>query len=1156
MAAAVSMGLAVGPASALAAEPEFVGVLALAVEPEVAQELQLSEEQVRGLQKVIDQRESEVAEIALQVKDLPYDERQEKLGPFREESEKQGLALLNEKQREGLEGIRARVSGLVVLAEPALAERFGLSDDQRLKLGAVLVERTEKLATADTDESRRQILMETERSLGLILSPDQSEKWTQLIAVSSENSTETLNELAPSAGNSSIASGTVGQADQGTAGSAQESSSAPQPPAESQIRFSFSFQPWKDVITWFAEQAELSLIMDDPPPGTFNYSDPYRSYTPDEALDVLNGVLLTKGFTLVRNERNLFVINREANEIPDALIREVPLKSLAGMGEFSVVRVRFMLKKITAEEAQTEVEGMLGPDGKVVPLPKAGQILVTDTVGRLRAIHEVIESIEQPVGQAAGQELKVFQLRYALLADVIDTVKILLGIEPDKSATEDGSVRLAEDPMRNRVLVQGKPDQLASVQEIIKALDEDPGQASPSDLVSAQTTLQFEVYQIHAADPASVLAVMQTLMAGPEHGGTRLSIDEKTGSLYALATPQDHSTIQATLQQLEGGGQQIEVFPLRRLDPVEAVLTLNKLFTEAEGSTSKPPTVTSDSVNRRLIVKGTTAQIEQVRQVLAKIGESTLGPADAPGFDSVVESGGTLRVVPLSGRTARAALEQAQLLFQSTRTNRIRVVTPSAIIPELRPSDPIVPPSEETEPPPAGGEGEGRPLPVEPLDRPVPMRGVGPPPGAVRTTFVSGSGEGVPERLTDVTGGETGDGQPSEPPLAGGEAAPIVVTIGPSGILLASPDVAALDEFENLLLAIAASRGTGPELTVYYLKSATAQTVAETLDLIFSGGSISSAGGGSSLLGSLGSAAFGDLGGALGNLLGSSDSGGVRSTPVGAPRIVPDSRLNALIVEAKPEDLDMIEQLLVILDKEDLPETNVSPRPRLIPVRFTSADSIAQTIREVYQNRLIGGGRSGGGQPSPEEFLQALRGGGGRNNSRSRQSQETRDLAVSVDGRTNSLVIAAPEQLFVEIDAFVATLDTVTADSAQAMEVVRLGNSNGDAISRALSAIGGSNVRTSTSGSSSTSNRSQGGDNSSPFGGLDFNALQQRANFFNQLRGGGGGGFSGGGGFPGGGGGFPGGGGFGRGQGGNVEAIIPFGGGGRGFRGGGDRGRD
>ena len=43
--------------------------------------------------------------------------------------------------------------------------------------------------------------------------------------------------------------------------------------------------PWADVLQWFAEQAGLSLVMNAPPQGTFNYTDDHE-YTPAEAIDL------------------------------------------------------------------------------------------------------------------------------------------------------------------------------------------------------------------------------------------------------------------------------------------------------------------------------------------------------------------------------------------------------------------------------------------------------------------------------------------------------------------------------------------------------------------------------------------------------------------------------------------------------------------------------------------------------------------------------------------------------------------------------------------------------------------------------------------------------------------------------------------------------
>jgi hypothetical protein len=124
------------------------------------------------------------------------------------------------------------------------------------------------------------------------------------------------------------------------------------PGNDGKLRFSFRFQPWKDVLDWFAQQAGLSLVMDAPPVGTFNYSDEHE-YTPTEAIDLLNSVLLTKGYTLVRRERMLMLINLQ-DGIPANLVPTVSLDDLDKRGEFELVSVPFNaeIKKLLGRRAR------------------------------------------------------------------------------------------------------------------------------------------------------------------------------------------------------------------------------------------------------------------------------------------------------------------------------------------------------------------------------------------------------------------------------------------------------------------------------------------------------------------------------------------------------------------------------------------------------------------------------------------------------------------------------------------------------------------------------------------------------------------------------------------------------------------------------------
>jgi len=156
---------------------------------------------------------------------------------------------------------------------------------------------------------------------------------------------------------------------------------------------------------------------------------------------------------------------------------------------------------------------------------------------------------------------------------------------------------------------------------------------------------------------------------------------------------------------------------------------------------------------------------------------------------------------------------------------------------------------------------------------------------------------------------ETPKADPSAVPE---EPAPIIVSQGPGGIMIASQDIKALDRFEQLLNALASGAMSGnAELTVFYLKHAKAVAVAETLDEVLGGGTTtgrSGGGQGGGLLQDIAGAAMGETGGNLvGALMG---MGGGTINPTGSIRITADPRLNALAVQANPADLDTIEQLL------------------------------------------------------------------------------------------------------------------------------------------------------------------------------------------------------------------------------------------------------
>ena len=289
-----------------------------------------------------------------------------------------------------------------------------------------------------------------------------------------------------------------------------------------------------------------------------------------------------------------------------------------------------------------------------------------------------------------------------------------------------------------------------------------------------------------------------------------------------------------------------------------------------------------------------------------------------------------------------------------------------------------------------------------------------------------------------------------------------------------------------------------------YVKAEVANTL---LQEILSGGSL----GGSSLLGDMASNLLG--GGLIGGIVGGLATSGGGDTTIqgsGPVTIVPDPRLNALIVEANGNDLARIEELLKVIDREDSITTiETDGAPRIIPIVYASADEVANVVRSVFASQMAtqqGGGRQ---QPSPEDFIRALRGaaGGGRGGGGGQESRgEAQKMTIGVDTRNNNLIVVATESMFREVEAVVEMIDQPGDLDSDVVTVVPIRVSDPEVVQKTLASI----LESSQSSSTRTTS-SQGGGGSSG-GAPDMDAIRRRIEFMRSMGGGGGppsGGFGG-----------------------------------------------
>ncbi len=1260
---------------ATAADPSFVGALAIAVEDGVAERLGLSDEARAKLVELINLREDKALEIVLANKDLPPFEQTARLVPFVTESERLGFALLTVTQREKLQHIRTARQGMSSLVEPGVAQSIGLSAEQQTTVKRLLDERAVDMTKGGENE-RRITRAIYERKLAAVLNDQQRGNWQTLagladakVVVAKADTTETqpdeatqedteerveeepapaeadtsedpamaAEEVAPSEAEQpaeategetepaaepaeepalaetpetdmepatepteepapteaaepaeETAEPTMEPTEEPAATTEETPASDPEEPAETtegetepaiepteepapaeatepvegaadaetepseepavtdpddttdegtmeseepteeepvetesdtavaeteaealpdELRFNFQSAPWKDVLNWFCDTADLSFDGEVVPHGTFSYRDD-RVYSVEEAIDLLNSYLLTKGYTLIRRERILLVWDYEGDTpIPDPLVTLVSIEELDKRGKYEYLKCLFNLARMTAEDAADMVDPFLSPYGKVTPFPNSRQILVVETGGKLRAIRDMIARVEE------GSETVVeVQLEHISAEEFLTIGRGLLGLDEGQNSNDEIRIAIAVDG--KTMYVTANPDKLSTLRGLVPLLDKEP--ETPEDGEEPET-LALRTYFVKAADPEVVLRVLQTLLA--DMPGVRMEMDMTSGKLVALAYPAEHTRIEESIKMLEGQAKDFKVIKLN-IDPELAVAAVNKFFGLVAGDDEEAairadaPIVDGDPISMQMWVRGTAAQIEQIEDLVTKL--------EAPLLEE--RSGGNVRIIPLTGPDAITALENAQLLWG--RENKIRMVTPSALTPSrirlrtITPLDdesgeasdetgglrgleelfnvpgmdaqPLNPNAPAT--PPAKDAGQTKPAPNVPASKnTADDKSAGQWPGNVRFQFASQPPASQPAVSA----------QPKTAP-AKSTAPEIRVAITPGGIFIASDDLEALDAFEKRLRDVAGPTGLMEQrdITVFYLKYAKADVANALLQEILSGHVDDSS---SSLLGDVTTDLLG--GGLLGGLLGGLAGGGggddtATIYATGTVSIVPDPRLNALVVEANPTDVKLIEELLKVIDRESsVTDIQTAGTPYPIVVKYATADEVAAVVREVFADKIATTASRGRQQPSPEDLIRALR--GGQRGGRDEQSRgEEQKMTIGVDQRTNSIIVVAPEPLYRQVEALVELIDQPGLPHTDYVEVVPVNNAGviAETLENVIAQKAATGQRTSSSG--------QPGAGSS--GGPTPDQIRQRIEMFQRLRGAAGGGMMGG----------------------------------------------
>jgi hypothetical protein len=194
--------------------------------------------------------------------------------------------------------------------------------------------------------------------------------------------------------------------DQPGPGKGPPAPAAPAAPRQKTYLFEMRDKPWTSVIEWYSEVSGLPFAGNVKPTGTFTFlpARGKRLYTLAEITDILNEALQAHAiqkYLLVRRTASFTLL--PADEAVDTtLVPEVSLAELEKRGQTELVRVMLPLKSVSASDIAPEVQKMLGPFGKVVPLERSKRLILQDTAGNLRRAVRIIQDLEARDGKRRG----------------------------------------------------------------------------------------------------------------------------------------------------------------------------------------------------------------------------------------------------------------------------------------------------------------------------------------------------------------------------------------------------------------------------------------------------------------------------------------------------------------------------------------------------------------------------------------------------------------------------------------------------------------------------------------------------------------------------------------------------------------------------------
>lgn len=427
-------------------------------------------------------------------------------------------------------------------------------------------------------------------------------------------------------------------------------------PADLKVLVEFRNQEWLPVLQWLAGKRKLNLDWQQLPEGTVNFSST-KEYRIEDAEDLINMQLLARGFTLLQRGEVLRLASLKNLDV--TLVPRVKPEELATLPRHQFVRVTFPLDWMIAEEAAVEFKPLISPYGQLFPMGSSNKLEAIDAVVNLRELNRLLTQAEADEGRR--ERVVEFRLKHRKADDVALKVRQLLGLQAELPpapvtqtqldiekmkfqseavkqlgaeakpllADKGGMARLVVNDKENSILVSGRPDKIELARQAIEAMDK----PEPPKETSWETLNRVKVYDVTGFDPTTIVQLMQSLKTrGNLRSDTEIQHEIAYNRLVVVASADDQLTISKIIDGFRSEGRRAEVVSLGQIDAEYATKAIQLVLKNPARPAAAPGAASEgqfqiepDPAHNRLLLWATPAETAEVRDFLARLGETFAG---------------------------------------------------------------------------------------------------------------------------------------------------------------------------------------------------------------------------------------------------------------------------------------------------------------------------------------------------------------------------------------------------------------------------------------------------------------------------------------------------------------------------------------------------